>query len=88
MQLRHWLRNPTHASYLDKTARSKTEKVREFVQTKPVKSAYRANIAENCWNFNIDSNELSGLWNGGPCTALGVGGAARLITFDAKRVTN
>ena len=59
--------------------------VHKITPTRPDLSAYRLEVDDRCWNLAIEAGEISGMWNGGPCTNLGVGAGARLFNFAAKR---
>lgn len=48
-------------------------------------SRYRFEADGTCWNATLTQDRLEGMWNGGPCTVMGVGIGARLISFTATR---
>jgi hypothetical protein len=60
--------------------------IRNVIATKADLSTYRMEIDGACWNIAIDGDKLSGMWNGGPCSPIGIGVGARLILLDAIRV--
>lgn len=67
----------------------KTFRMLDLVETRADKSSYRMNIDGNCWNVGLDeesADRLTGVWNGGPCSVIGIGGGARLISFEARRI--
>jgi hypothetical protein len=69
----------------------KTFRMLDLVETRADKSSYRMNIDGNCWNVGLDEERadlLTGVWNGGPCTVIGIGGGARLISCEARRIAD
>lgn len=79
-------------SYVHKSLgpKAKRQSIRRITQAKADKSAYRMEIGGNCWNARLRMDRtLAGCWNGEPCNAAtGLGGGARLIAFEAKRVSS
>jgi hypothetical protein len=61
-------------------------RARTLVQTSANPPAFRMEVEDDCWNFNIDRDTLTGLWNGGRCSSAGVGSASRLVALAAKRL--
>ena len=66
--------------------RPRTERVRRLTRTAIHPSAYRFEAEGYCWNLVIEGERLSGVRNGGTCTASGVGAGARPIEVVATRV--
>jgi hypothetical protein len=93
--------NPTHrfrfvfqersnrltGTYIDLDEKQKgTVRVQRLVPTSVDKSSYRMEVEGDCWNVSLEGNRMTGVWNGGECSTLGVGSGARLIAVQAKRV--
>lgn len=66
-------------------AGGKGSSIDRLTATKVDLSTYRMEIQGACWNVGVAGDSLDGMWNGGPCTSLGLGVGARLIALHAVR---
>src|SRR5262249_17234556 len=75
-------------AYIDLDERQKRSvRVHKLVPTSMDNSSYRMEVEGDCWNITLEGNRMSGLWNGGECSTLGVGSGAQLIAVQAERVS-
>jgi hypothetical protein len=74
-------------TYIDLDDKQKRQvQVEKLAPTSADKSTYRMEIEGDCWNVRIEGDSMSGMWNGGECSVIGIGPGARLIGLEAKRV--
>ena len=66
-------------------APSSGTRIQKLVRTSTTPTAYRWEADGYCWNVVIEGDRMSGVRNGGPCSSIGVGSAARLIEVVATR---
>jgi hypothetical protein len=63
-----------------------SHRVQKLVPTSFDNSTYRMEVQGDCWNIQIEGNAMSGMLNGGKCSAIGIGSGARLIELEAKKI--
>jgi hypothetical protein len=72
-----------HVEVLKSVSRQGT--VGKLVRTSREPPGYRWYADGYCWNVVIQGPQMSGVRNGGPCTAAGVGSGAKLNEIEARK---